>query len=1798
MVYTIKPLDPTVSIKGFGSTLAPSFKQLSTFDYDPVRAWKQVSGSPSVRGTVSGGPSYERFLDFGSEQKFLPIAPRPALTASALLSSTAETYRRRLGVIEWDSIDPYSTLNQGADQYGMVAGEDNNPLAFLRGAQDFLASKDIDIFGMGATGAPARAADYALAFPLAIFAKISGQTSVGKTAKPGDDNPYYKLQADPRYWQTLIAAQPEQLDQLAREYAGRFVDPAVNGYVVEQLRGQFLKDRDVALGLSSGNEATDYRAIKYANRGLLTTWGGLQQIPAVGTQIVQILEPITPEERDAWQAMAPEARTELLGRFGTVQMGTDLIGSLPAFGALSTVLQVARSGGTVARGVASTYDWLLRGSGWLASAGLASAGANWAASSVWKEYSEFLGREVDAARPISGSLLAGSVNAIGYFASGTYGAWGLAKVGARVGGVTVGRTAGLAIRGIGNPEAGLYRDGLGGSLYAEKALAAGLDPKGLELSVKRTAMSYISHIVTDPLVASADAIASGAKIPGRPDLDALSIDERILAIGDELRMIQERRPAMAEQAIRLLTNARKPAALFQSEQARALYAWTKAQARTIDDAVSKRYLTDYGPDWVTREAGAYTEAAIRTYTEAAIRRVGGDPAGLSGIKGADGWAKMMRFVNAYEFDRNNGELAAVLAEAPGVPPTREAGRLSLVSSRHLFNDRAEEALAVLNGSDLAASRKMVDDIIDNTIEGERWFSSTYKPVFGKPRDRSKVNPAKMAQWLEDVQAALLVRRQTVKPDIDTATLPLNAFHTKLVDDGVWDLAFKPVNEAGEFVSYVSTRDGKAFQTPWLDYPLSNVDNIEIGNRGLLLSKYDGVTRAFRTWRIAEFQRGLLFRRLTGPEIGLDATASQINAFHEGILAASRELSVQPQTLGTAPESFVGVGIVFREKVEKAAIDAFGTGPYPTRAGGKVVIDWRDVVAKSYRQSLRLNLTAGLTSRMKANFGAVGHAAAYGSDIGYVNLRFNMSPVFKLGEVEESLQLNAMAGVDPRGDPWVESLFSRSGIGESHDALTQELNYDQMLLGMKPGNAQARQATAYGFNAIRAPETLAQKTARSALQARGEAFREFVKGGNSVFASPRHALEVELAGLVDDAGNILPGMDDRADEISRLLTGELRYDEIRAARQVGPELPSAEWSTDPLGLGGRGAPDWIDETLRPEDRGLWHATTNVDGVMADGLMSRVERIKRGDETVGLGALFPDRDVSLTTSYDHAALIETRMRLAAAAARDQATGKEIIDHFWDAYETTYGPDEAMNRMADQVLATSSQVDWLPPKGMARSAGEGYNADFIEATIDNAFTGKGKYEVVQKLDAELMRHPGEAEGVLSVGLAGEWKDMLRVKPENIGIVQVGFKKGSTWKEGPDVNEVQMASKTIWTLDQRILDAPLATDREGLLVQLRQTLRDDGETVVPGFQAYHDRVVESLAALDAETAVPAVDRIEDIPGTPEFLTNMIEDQAPDLLKLGVLDQPGMIRRAYEAVKNPIPGKQRQALLYRIEKLRREFPTLIRAAGLTGFEDVMKQLGIPERNWSVFLLRDRELAGAFSASGHPDDLAALLAHSGDDARGTFDQLYASEEWSALTSLWAIADRTAADDAFRVHFFNPYRTALERSLNHPLLGVYPLSWAYKAAREWMRFLYANKTIPGLRLGMTPAVALNHISRAQNATFAQTNDETLDEYIGLQGPFGSAFLIFNLILPGDWSSIPFPASRTIRDLVRGNFGARTLGDNISSLGAARDARLLLETAGELKDFAFGPDQTGKNAPPPLWEPFISPESIRSQPFLRK
>lgn len=322
-----------------------------------------------------------------------------------------------------------------------------------------------------------------------------------------------------------------------------------------------------------------------------------------------------------------------------------------------------------------------------------------------------------------------------------------------------------------------------------------------------------------------------------------------------------------------------------------------------------------------------------------------------------------------------------------------------------------------------------------------------------------------------------------------------------------------------------------------------------------------------------------------------------------------------------------------------------------------------------------------------------------------------------------------------------------------------------------------------------------------------------------------------------------------------------------------------------------------------------------------------------------------------------------------------------------------------------------------------------------------------------------------------------------------------------------------------------------------------------------------------------PATETIPMEPPPATFTTPEVRFSERLQAELELLGAKG--RRAVKALFiDPLPYKQRAMDKLGFKLIRERFAPLLKVEA-PHIAAVFSEMKIPEGRWMDFLLYDRHLLDRWLRTKARADFEALIEHAGTytgkadyaATRQSLDELYTSPGFDTLLETLRLGMKAAQDEAYQVHFFTPYRSTFERSINHPLLGIYPASWAYKAAKEWIRFLYQNQTL-GFRAGMVPAQVIRQIADAQAVAFAQQSDQSLAEWYE-KGPYRNSIFIFNLLMPGDWSSLPFPASRTIRDLARGNANLFDIFErNIASIGLGRDIRLTTGAGAEILDTITG------------------------------
>lgn len=1920
--------------------ISPDWNWVSQQDFSPDHAWSQIGQFRP--GTRRGGPTSAQFETLSDPRKYAIYAQAPAITDPA---RTRQQAFGKFGSVTLSEIDPFLTVQSLAQGIGF---SDTQAQGMTDQAQSFLGERDIDPFGQGASGVPSRLADYAVGWLGALYDHASGKPIVAPMPT-GDGVFQYDFQRDPAYWALVGAdgASDEFLTGVAKQIAGRYSSDTA--YLGEQLLTQMKADRLRALGVSSGDRRIDYQAKLAFTADYIATKGqsrtpfgasamGFGQdnpaiamqlpsaivgaLPFIGSDIREALYQHPKQIDDAWSALDNEQRQAYFQKAGVYGLAGDAVVWLPLMsggGAVSAIAQGPKAG-TMLRTSFKMYEYGRNVTVATMATGLAVATANWGLSAAVPGYAEDFGKRLDYARPVSSSAVAGLFNQMGFFSSGTFGGYlaargairGITKVGSKIPGV-----------GSGTRELGYFRFVFGGSAMRRELQATGLDDPGLlDLAPQGAFTNHIANWLEGNRRAIAESYAKGNPTYISKYDEIADPALRLEAANDMLLRGISGSGNEAEGIVKAMMEARRPRPLLGGTAQRMHDAAVKL-ARYVDDEMARVYIEEYGAAWVTRTVGSYDRAAMEAYARATVERLGGNP-GRLGAHNEDGWTQVIRYLHQVEYHRQNGRLQMA---ADG---SEEAPRLLLMQGDHLFAGEADRILGVLDGEDAELAAATVKATIAERREAAAWFAREWEPGAGVARRAENVKPAELADWIREIRSALPNRRSLPDEASTTAGMPLNAFQAELEERGLWTLGFKATDDAGNAISYVRRRDGRIFKSPWVEYPMGSQEAIDLGNRGLLLSKADGITRGFRTWRIVEFQKGLLYRRLTTRLPG--TTAEQIERFHAGVMRIARQTGAQPQTLGAvarAKSPIIGGGLI-ADKIDKVIEDVFGAGPHLGRNGQP--LDFYDEIAKSYRQAFRLNLAAGLTSFLKANLGEVGSQLAWWSDIGYVMWRFNMSTIFKGGEVLESGLFNPMRGAVGI-DALTKQLYTTAGVGTDFAPLAAEMSYDDMVRSLtgrvNVEDPSARFAASAGFYARHLPEDFEQAASTAFAQRTAEDMRAMHLGGQLPSAGwlPSRGAKVVVADEIPDGFSTKLGdhrpdhlnADELADDqelwhtttaLDRVYAEGLKARSEQSTVHARPELPAMQegfkvWRDRARDLPSAGDTHYYarlelhagigepaitsnglldqrvhlvtdpDKLLKskgglivefdPAYVGL-DAAANASGEIAAqqidwGSRNRVWRWNQeaGDHLLDytspyVAATLPQglgggvgRRVSTTYSHEHALEIAKRLAFASRAARNEVTSAEIIEHFADWYgEDWYTMGRALGA-PDRITDLMTRVHTPNGKGGVDSVTAGL--DELVAwmdTLGNFKSGAAKYSAVVSLDNGLKQVDADDASRFggSVILAGSLEDMARLNPDEIGTVRVAARKGAPVVDGDDMFELEIASDDLLVVDDRQPLEALAEDEEGLLRQLKETLATEpkagqlsvsdhlvgGNGIAPGLEGRARSILTKLedlqeAKLDGGPAFdwdmvsgrqrsefngrlsregwtadvstdqelwqrtrldgtierrPVKDlysdfqrregtttQMEDVAGTSEAL---FDRTLPEMAEERVKTETGWRKRAWDTFVHPAKYKLNKVTELQIKLARDEFPGLLRASGNTELAKVFDSLGLAEPAWLDWLIEDRRLLAKWDDSRSSEDFDALLGHAGDENRAAFNELYASDGWAALSALIGANFRVAGQEAFGVHFFAPYRSSLERSINHPLLGLYPASWSIKAAREWGKFLFDNQML-GINIGMAPAQAIAQTIHDQHATFAAMTGEELDTWLSHDGPLGSPIFIFNLLMPGDWSALPFALSRPVRDYSRAVLGGDTLPDagelvtrSIWDYGVTRDLRLFFESLGQTGD----------------------------------
>lgn len=1704
--YQVSGINPTPGLSSFG-----------------FEALQMGPGGPN---TVGGGLSMPNLAAALDPVRYSAHVPSPPLAPGVAGQPIGKP-----GQVTLDLIHPFTSFAQatgpyvgqaqlfGAGTMGQTGATGIDPMAFL-------AQRHVELLG----NAPSRALDY-LAAPFLVAARhLVGQA--GPVSTSGEGLVKYAFQKDPNYWLWIRQANDTFMQQqavnVANEYAPGYQNQGMQAALIEQ----FKRDQNTMLGLSSGDEAIDYRAKQHlaeliretgadpSKSGALTNLlGELGQIPSVflpalpviGTQLGQFLDPVRPDTEAAWQKLTPEERGALLQTAGLQQTVGSMIATLPAFSGLGAVAafgaraaEAGTFGGNIYRVYSTGIDVLAQAM----KAGVGVALTNWAAEIAIPGYTDLIGREIDESRPVSDSVIGGMVNTLGYFASPAD------VLGPYLGLVT--RPLRAAIGG-GLKAIPIFKIGLGGP-EMDAHVARGHSGPDLSAQAFRTdaqalTLSEMQADIFDRRQAMwQDAIKKGDPTGNFP-VDVVSREQRIAHAEADLMDLHRSLGDEVVARVKIIEEAKKRPGFWDTAADRATRERLGYIRQSLEDGVALRYTSQYGPEFfdhlLSRQGLAYSIDGFKGWLQAQAQRqgwtidmgyysrhLGTEVEGVAGkYLGIGGdiekWQVLARKLYHREFALNNGQL---IAAAEG---SEEAGRVMLARATHLFRADAVE-LAALIRDKAPEARAAAWQRIQNTEELARWWAEE-KPGATGGKGIEDVKLSRLAAHLDSLSPMLMAKRIHPDPASPTATLPLNLLARKLEAEGQWVVGFKPQYARAEgdimaphgdaggieptFVSYTHIGGGEFLRSPYLDYPMSSSDLIKIGGEGYVATKVDGLTRAFRSWRIGQFQEAMMHRIITRYD---GVTAAQTDEFWHAVqnFAAAEKFGTKNIGVHVSPLAAATLSSGAKE-IQAIGERIFGNRPMHNLDTGLMETPkWDEIARRSFSQSMKLNLTAGITSRFK-QMGRPGEVAILGSEFAVPLLRFNLSPLFKIGEFVESKGLNFMRMSFERIDPLTRPLWVRSGITRERAMMRSEISAD--------------------------PQALALLT--DPVAPRGTSAANYLTPTRSGRPNPIEAATAERP---------VPGIDmpGGADSPARPVTpADSTLREYQAAMADVFRLRDAEAAA---GIPHTDRPPVIEPGLSPEEFRA-RARAQITQINA-----RSEQIAGIADAASWPARYMEGGQIIVSRNTREAAAESvpGWRVTTVDAKGEPHGhtearsmqEAIQDIHQGGLADVYGPPQ-------EIVRRDGQPNTAPDPAVMRAAEQRYEAAREALLAQHATPWQAEVNAYQqRMDAFWERHG---------------QPVQPINPE-VGTIR----------------ELRQADAEVADAEARLVANP-----------------DDYQAMADLFAASDRRVVAS-ETLRNEGPQPATE-LADMPGQPEHFERVLEEM--------VDAQPRGLRKQLREVLFPQEMKERAAHDLTIKLFRDIFPAALKASGSRVASLLRDELHVPESEWAQFMIEDKiRLQAVQDAGGTPAAWDALFAHAdkyrqgaSDMAGAELDALYQTPEWNVVSSLWLAAEQAARDESFGVHFFSKYRSPFARSINHPLLGVYPAAWAFKVAKEWFRFLYDNRAFGNgaLRLGMTPAVAIAHIEDQQNRLMALTGS-TMDDVIGFGGPLSSAFFMFNLILPGDWSALPFPFSRSIRLAMRGDFNPwdhiqqNTFGAGHSGgMGVLRDLRAGNEAAGEIAA-AFG------------------------------
>ena len=227
------------------------------------------------------------------------------------------------------------------------------------------------------------------------------------------------------------------------------------------------------------------------------------------------------------------------------------------------------------------------------------------------------------------------------------------------------------------------------------------------------------------------------------------------------------------------------------------------------------------------------------------------------------------------------------------------------------------------------------------------------------------------------------------------------------------------------------------------------------------------------------------------------------------------------------------------------------------------------------------------------------------------------------------------------------------------------------------------------------------------------------------------------------------------------------------------------------------------------------------------------------------------------------------------------------------------------------------------------------------------------------------------------------------------------------------------------------------------------------------------------------------------------------------------------------------------------QFPELVRnriASGVPHPNPEVEAYVQQFSKWVHDAIKD-ELAGQTRS-----DLRRLVEQVPHEGASPFNRSHA-----LVVSLLKNKIEDAQSDIFRLAEMQTKRTVLERSMNHPLYGLYPASYMWgKVLPETVKFLAKNP------YGMT-----YNILRVQRSIAIQREyDKEMDDKIGAVDRSAGAFLL-DYLTPGlPWSDHSARMSPLVRDILNGKSPEQMWKDELATVSPDRWIRQVVQTMKEI------------------------------------